>query len=138
MTVADSAHGGHIAPLDHGESVFDSSRGVVSRVDRSAKQGPDFDAIRNYPSFDMLRRRQRMFAFPVSLLFMAWYMIFVLLAAYSHDFMSIRVSGAINMGMVLGLAQFVSTVLIMLAYCRYARRHLDPVADQIRERSGDT
>lgn len=79
-----------------------------------------------------------MFAFPASLLFMAWYMMFVLLAAYSHDFMSIRVLGAINMGMVLGLAQFVSTVLIMLAYCRYARRRLDPVTDQIRERSGDT
>ncbi|MBO0874950.1 MAG: DUF485 domain-containing protein [Pseudonocardia sp.] len=136
MTAADSVHGRHIPSL--GESVFESSRGAAPRVDRPVEQGPDFVAIRNYPAFEVLRRKQRMFAFPVSVLFMAWYLVFVLLAAYSHDFMSIRVLGAINVGMVLGLAQFVSTVLIMLAYCRYARRHLDPVTDQIVDRSGET
>lgn len=137
MTVADSVHGRHISSLDHEGSVFESSGAAAPQVTRPAGQGPDFVTIRNYPAFDVLRRKQRMFAFPVSLLFMAWYMLFVLLAAYAHDFMSIRVLGAINLGMVLGLAQFVSTIVIMLVYCRYARRQLDPVTDQIRERSGD-
>lgn len=136
MTAADSAQDRYMASPE--KSFFEPSHGPAPRVDQPATRGPDFVAIRGYPAFEMLRRKQRMFTFPVSALFMAWYLVFVLLAAYSHDFMSIRVLGAINVGMVLGLAQFVSTVLIMLAYCRYARRQLDPVTDQIRERSGNT
>lgn len=72
MTAADSVHSRHISSLE--ESIFESSQGVAPRVDRPVEQGPDFVAIRNYPAFEVLRRKQRMFAFPVSVLFMAWYL----------------------------------------------------------------
>lgn len=97
------------------------------------RRGPNFAAIQAEPEFAQLRSKQRWFIFPVSLLFMAWYMSFVLLAAYAHGFMSRPVLGLINMGMVLGLLQFASTLLIMWAYCRYAKGTIDPATEQVRE-----
>ncbi|HZZ52154.1 MAG TPA: DUF485 domain-containing protein [Pseudonocardia sp.] len=100
---------------------------------RPTDDGQNLVGLRNEPVFTSLRSKQRRFIFPVSLLFMAWYMTFVLLAAYAHDFMSRPVLGLINMGMVLGLLQFVSSVVIMLAYCRYAKRVIDPATKRVQD-----
>ena len=86
------------------------------------------------PEFATLRRRLRRFVFPVSALFLAWYLIYVLLADYAHEFMSIKLVGNINIGLVLGVLQFVSTFVITTVYVRFANRRLDPVAEEIRER----
>jgi uncharacterized membrane protein (DUF485 family) len=101
---------------------------------RPSNRGKGLVALRDEPVFTSLRRKQRRFIFPVSLLFMAWYMTFVLLAAYAHDFMSRPVLGLINVGMVMGLMQFLSSVVIMLVYCRYAKRVIDPAAKHVQER----
>jgi uncharacterized membrane protein (DUF485 family) len=44
------------------------------------------------------------------------------------------VLGGINLGLVIGLAQFVSTFALTAGYVRYAERRLDPLAARIRER----
>ncbi|EWM19214.1 DUF485 domain-containing protein [Kutzneria sp. 744] len=49
--------------------------------------------------------------------------------------MSQSVFGLVNVGLLLGLAQCGSTVLITVAYIRYARRRIDPHADLIRAHS---
>jgi uncharacterized membrane protein (DUF485 family) len=90
------------------------------------------DAQRS-PEFALLRQRLRTFVFPVSGLFLAWYLIYVLLADYAHGFMSIKVAGNINIGLVLGLLQFVTTFVITTLYVRYANTKLDPLAEQICE-----
>lgn len=41
--------------------------------------------------FGELRRRFRRFVFPMTALFLAWYFLYVLLAAYAPDFMSQKV-----------------------------------------------
>ena len=43
-----------------------------------------------------------------------------------------RLIAAINVGLVFGLLQFVSTFLITWAYIRYADRKLDPLAEDLR------
>ncbi|MEY8042602.1 DUF485 domain-containing protein [Saccharopolyspora cebuensis] len=91
-------------------------------------------AAQRSPEFATLRRRLRAFVFPVSGLFLAWYLVYVLLADYAHGFMSIRLVGNINVGLVLGLLQFVSTFVITTLYVRYANRQLDPVSEEIRDR----
>ncbi|WP_397545400.1 DUF485 domain-containing protein [Saccharopolyspora gloriosae] len=91
-------------------------------------------AAQNSPEFATLRQRLRKFVFPVSAIFLVWYLVYVLLADYAHGFMSIKLVGNINVGLVLGLLQFVSTFLITTLYVRYANKNLDPVAEQIRER----
>ena len=42
------------------------------------------------------------------------------------------VLGTINVGLVLGLLQFVSTFAIATLYVRYANTHLDPAAERLR------
>jgi uncharacterized membrane protein (DUF485 family) len=97
---------------------------------------PDFTAIRNSREFAALRRRFRRFVFPLSALFFLWYFTYVLLAAYAPDIMSHRVLGSVNVGLVLGLAQFVSTIAITFGYVRFARNRLDPRVAAIRHAAG--
>ena len=64
--------------------------------------------------------------------FILWYALYVLLCAYARGFMSIKVVGNINVALIFGLLQFVSTFLIAWYYSRYAARTLVPLADKIR------
>ena len=100
------------------------------------RSGPDYPAIQASREFVSLRRRFRAFVFPMSFAFFAWYMTYVLLAAYAHDFMSTKVFGQVNVGILLGIGQFASTALVTWLYLRYARRHLDPRVAELRARAG--
>jgi uncharacterized membrane protein (DUF485 family) len=93
---------------------------------KQREEGPDFVRIQQSREFAELRSGLRRFVFPVSLLFFVWYLGYVVLAAYATDFMSHRVFGSVNVGLLLGVSQFASTVLITLWYRRYARRRIDP------------
>jgi uncharacterized membrane protein (DUF485 family) len=84
--------------------------------------------------FAELRSRLRRFVLPMSAAFMLWYLAYVLLASYAPGFMAIPVLGNINVGIVVGLLQFVSTFVVTGLYVRYADRRLDPVAESIRTR----
>ncbi|WP_328411469.1 DUF485 domain-containing protein [Nocardia sp. NBC_00403] len=92
----------------------------------------DFAAVQASPQFQELRSRLRRFVFPMTALFLVWYLSYVLLGAYAHDFMATEVFGNINLGLLLGLAQFVSTFAITALYVRFANRELDPRAAAIR------
>lgn len=64
--------------------------------------------------------------------FLIWYAIYVLLSVYAHDFMSTLVFGNINVGLLLGLGQFVTTFAITGIYVMFANRELDPRAAALR------
>jgi uncharacterized membrane protein (DUF485 family) len=98
--------------------------------------GPDYDRIQHGKEFGALRKTFRRFAFPMSLLFFAWYMTYVLLAAYAHDFMSTKVFGQINVGLLMGIGQFASTALITFVYVKFANRFLDPKVERLRASVG--
>ncbi|MDT5255454.1 MAG: hypothetical protein QOD10_534, partial [Mycobacterium sp.] len=57
---------------------------------------------------------------------------YVLLGAFAHDFMATKVFGNINVGLLIGLGQFLSTFVITGLYVRFANRELDPRAAAIR------
>ncbi|MFC4855599.1 DUF485 domain-containing protein [Actinophytocola glycyrrhizae] len=99
---------------------------------------PDFAAIREHPDFVAVRGRLTRFVLPVSALFLAWYLTYVLLAAYAPGFMAHRVTGSVTAGLLLGLSQFVSTVAIMLWYARFTRRNIDPKIAELRAAAGET
>ncbi|WP_225729394.1 MULTISPECIES: DUF485 domain-containing protein [unclassified Nocardia] len=92
----------------------------------------DFRAVQASPEFQQLRDRLRRFVFPMTALFLVWYLSYVLLGAYAHDFMATKVFGEVNAGLLLGLGQFVSTFVITGLYVRFANRELDPRAAAIR------
>ena len=101
---------------------------------KPVRQGPepDWEAVQASPDFAELRRRLRVFVFPMTAFFIVWYLLYVLVAAYASDFMAISLFGNINVGLVFGLLQFVSTFVITGLYVRYAGGRLDPIADKIR------
>ncbi|MRH93615.1 DUF485 domain-containing protein [Nocardia sp. SYP-A9097] len=92
----------------------------------------EFVAAQASPQFQELRNRLRRFVFPMTALFLAWYVAYVLLGAYAHDFMAHKVIGNINVGLLLGAGQFVSTFVITALYVRFAGRELDPRAAALR------
>ena len=61
-----------------------------------------------------------------------WYLAYVLLAGYAHDFMSTPVFGSINIGLLLGLAQIVTTFAVTMWYVSFANRRLDPLSAELR------
>ncbi|GAB2692799.1 DUF485 domain-containing protein [Thalassiella azotivora] len=89
--------------------------------------------LQDSPEFADLRRRFRSFIFPMTALFLAWYFLYVLLAAFAPGFMGTQVVGNINVGLLFGLGQFVSTFAITMLYRSWADKKFDPAAAQLRE-----
>ena len=102
-------------------------------VGRADLEHVDYRAVQESPEFQRLRSRHRRFVFPVLGACLVWYLAYVLLAVYAHDFMSTPVWGSVNVAMVLGLAQVVTTFAVTTWYVSFANRRLDPLAGQIRE-----
>lgn len=90
--------------------------------------------VADSPEFAELRRTFRRFVFPMSALFLGWYLIYVLLSIYATDFMAITVVGNIHLGLIIGLLQFVSTFVITTVYARWADRRFDPAAADLARR----
>lgn len=97
-----------------------------------ATDSRNYQEVAESPDFRDLQRRHRSFVFPLAVLFLVWYFVYVLLAAYAHDFMATPVFGSVNVGLLFGLGQFVTTFVITMTYVWYANRKLDPVAEKIR------
>lgn len=98
---------------------------------------PDFTLIAESEEFRELRGRLRRFVFPMTALFLAWYLTYVLVADYEPGFMGVRVLGTINVGLLMGLGQFLSTIVITALYVRYAARRVDPLVAEIRRAAKD-
>lgn len=92
----------------------------------------DFIAVDNSSDFQRLRRSHRSIVFPLTVIFLVWYLVYVLLGAYAHDFMAKPVLGLTNMGIVLGLGQFLTTFIITGIYVALSRKKIEPQAEAIR------
>ncbi|HWV49649.1 MAG TPA: DUF485 domain-containing protein [Microbacterium sp.] len=106
---------------------------MTDRIQGESAGPIDYIAVEESPKFQALKRTQRSFIFPLAALFLIWYFIYVLLAAFAPEFMGQRVWGDITIGLLFGLGQFVSTFAITMAYVAFANRRLDPVAAEIRD-----
>lgn len=104
-----------------------------SRIDPAPTGGVDYIAVEESAPFRELKRRQRRFVFPLAVAFLVWYFAYVLLSSFAPAFMAQPVSGAITVGLLFGLGQFVTTFAITMGYVAYANRRLDPVAEQLRD-----
>jgi uncharacterized membrane protein (DUF485 family) len=113
---------GHTAP--------ESGSHSAGAVDQPAV---DFTEVQDSEQFQELRKRHRSFVFPMAVVFLLWYFAYVLLADYAHEFMATPVFGNVNIGILLGLLQFVSTFAITMWYVSYANRRLDPIAANLRQ-----
>lgn len=111
-----------------------TEHGGSGSQDGAAGSADPWITAQRSPEFAELRRRLRGFVFPMTAFFLIWYFLYVLLAAFAPGVMSIRVAGNINLGLIIGLLQFVTTFVITTGYVVYANKNLDPVGERIRER----
>ncbi|MFJ3098771.1 DUF485 domain-containing protein [Streptomyces hydrogenans] len=88
--------------------------------------------VQRSPAFQEVRRRYRRFAFPATVAFLLWYLAYVVAATAAPGLMARPVAGAVNVAMVAGLGQFLTTFLLTWAYARHARLRRDRAALELR------
>ncbi|MGW5128049.1 DUF485 domain-containing protein [Streptomyces sp. NPDC004069] len=106
---------------------------------REGAAGPEAGAaaeayleVQRSAAFQEVRSRYRRFVIPAVALFLAWYVGYVLIATTAPGLMARPVAGAVNVGMLAGLGQFLSTFLLAWAYARHARLRRDRAALELR------
>ncbi|MFI6081925.1 DUF485 domain-containing protein [Streptomyces sp. NPDC051217] len=93
-----------------------------------------FVEVQESAEFGELRRTYRSFAFPLTIAFITWYLLYVLLSNYAGGFMGTKLFGNINVAFVFGLGQFLTTFLIAWFYSKFASQKLDPKGAAIKSR----
>jgi uncharacterized membrane protein (DUF485 family) len=99
--------------------------------ERASRHDPVYDRLHESADFTELRRRYRAFVLPATVAFLSWYLLYVVLSNWAHDFMSTEVIGHVNVALVIGVLQFVTTFLIAWLYSRYSTAKLDPLAAKL-------
>jgi len=100
--------------------------------DASPTSQIDYVAYEKTPRFKELQKRRRNFVVPLTVFFLVWYFAYVLAAGYFPEFMATPVFGRINLGLLLGLGQFVTTFGITMWYVSFANRKIDPMTEELR------
>ncbi|MEU1672831.1 DUF485 domain-containing protein [Streptomyces roseifaciens] len=112
-------------------STGSTDAGTIQPV--GALSAPDvYSEVQRGAAFREVRSRYRRFAFPAAAAFLLWYLAYVVTATAAPGLMARQVAGALNVAMLAGLAQFVTTFLLTWAYARHARLHRDPAALELR------
>jgi uncharacterized membrane protein (DUF485 family) len=104
---------------------------VTTPHDQAARHDPVYDRLHAAPEFTELRRLYRGFVFPATAAFLAWYLLYVVMSNWAGDFMNTKVVGNINVALVFGLLQFVTTFLLAWLYSRFSTAKLDPLARKL-------
>lgn len=105
----------------------------MSSPDRPERHDPIYDHLAAKDEFTQLRHLYRRFIIPASVVFLGWYALYVVMSMFASEFMNHVLFGNINVALVFGLLQFVSTFGIAFLYSRYSNTYLDPLATQLRE-----
>ena len=105
--------------------------------DHAREHDPVYDELHATPEFTELRRKFRSFVFPTTVAFLAWYLLYVVMSNWATDFMSTKLWGNVNVALVFGLLQFLTTFVIAWLYARYMNRNVDPLARGLEQRYAD-
>lgn len=110
--------------------------------DQAARHDPVYDRLHASSEFAELRKRYRGFVIPATVAFLAWYLLYVAMSNWAGGFMAIQVAGNINVALIFGLLQFVTTFGLAFMYSRYSNAKLDPLARNLeqayRDQAGST
>jgi uncharacterized membrane protein (DUF485 family) len=99
--------------------------------DQATRHDPVYDRLAETEEFREVRRRTGLFVIPATAAFLGWYLLYVVMSNWAHDFMSQKVFGHINVALIFGLLQFVSTFLIAWLYARHMNTHVDDLAHEL-------
>ncbi|MFE0177260.1 DUF485 domain-containing protein [Streptomyces sp. NPDC059002] len=88
--------------------------------------------VQRSDAFQEVRSRYRRFVIPGVAVFFTWYVAYVVTATTAPGLMARPVTGAVNVAMLAGLGQFLTTFLLTWAYARHARLRRDRAALDLR------
>ncbi|MEU3663732.1 DUF485 domain-containing protein [Streptomyces sp. NPDC032940] len=88
--------------------------------------------VQRSAAFQEVRSRYRRFVVPGAAAFFVWYVAYVVTATAAPGLMARPVAGAVNVAMLAGLGQFLTTFLLTWAYARHARLRRDRAALELR------
>jgi uncharacterized membrane protein (DUF485 family) len=86
------------------------------------------------PQVDELSRRHNRFVWPMTVFFLIYYLALPFLAGTAPGLMGSKVFGQFTFGYLFALSQFLMAFIVAWVYSRWARRRLDPLAEDVRER----
>src|SRR6478735_3053759 len=109
----------------------------VEPHDRAERHDPVYDRLHATAEFQELKKRHTSFVLPATIAFLSWYLLYVVMSMWAHDFMSKQVVGNINVALIFGLLQFVTTFLIAWLYARFMNKNVDPIARDLERRYDD-
>jgi uncharacterized membrane protein (DUF485 family) len=92
------------------------------------------DARARDPEMVELERRHNRFVWPVTAFFLVYYLSLNVLAGVAPDLMGKKVFGEFTFGYLYALSQFLMAFIVAWAYTRYARRRLDPLSTDLRDK----
>ena len=101
--------------------------------EQAALHDPVYDRLHETAEFTELRRRYRGFVIPATIAFLAWYLLYVVMSNWAPGFMNTQVVGNINVALIFGLLQFVTTFGLAWMYSRYSNAKLDPLARDLEQ-----
>jgi uncharacterized membrane protein (DUF485 family) len=93
-----------------------------------------YEELHAADDFKALRQKYRAFAIPWTIAFLAWYLLYVVMSNWATGFMDTQIVGHINVALVFGILQFVTTFLIAWLYARHMAAKVDPLARELEER----
>jgi uncharacterized membrane protein (DUF485 family) len=97
------------------------------------RDDPIYDRLHESPDYVELRKRYRGFVIPATAAFLTWYLLYVVMSNWATGFMDTKVVGNVNVALVFGLLQFVTTFLLAWLYSRYSTAKLDPLAAKLED-----
>lgn len=100
--------------------------------DETAAAADVYLEVQRSAAFQEVRSRYLRFVVPGVAVFLVWYVAYLVTATTAPGLMAHPVAGALNVAMLAGLGQFLSTFLFAWAYARHARLRRDRAALELR------
>jgi uncharacterized membrane protein (DUF485 family) len=92
------------------------------------------EAVGKDPEMVELEARHRRFVWPATIFFLAYYMALNVLAGTAPDLMGTKLFGQFTFGYLFALSQFVMAFVVAWVYTNWAKRRIDPLARDLREK----
>ncbi len=90
--------------------------------------------VASHPKYQELKRKRSSFGWWLTLSMLAVYYGFILLVAFAKPFLGTRIgAGVTTVGMPVGLAVIVFTIVITVIYVRRANREFDALTDEVNQ-----
>jgi uncharacterized membrane protein (DUF485 family) len=92
------------------------------------------EAVGKDPEMVELEARHRRFVWPATVFFLVYYLSLNVLAGTSPDLMGTKLFGEFTFGYLFALSQFAMAFVVAWVYTSWARRRIDPLASDLREK----